>query len=772
MIIIICCSIDFHFSQQPLSRQQAEENISKVIEFSKTHLPTPGFNIDKETLLNSKETPSFEPNILSLLAQLYLCFETRGVCVVNEKAGTTSSNEASNSQLCSKDPKSPDSVKHGLTSGSDQVFQRRSTTSSITVQSQSQHSLHENTSPKAVPGTRLARDLKRNKTIQQLSSHSESALTSCNQRPLTRGDPIISTPNTGTSTAVTNVSVFKPPVRDAVTRKQAAALASFTAQNLKPTLHKLTHAQSSPSIHHSPAPDKAPFRTVSSQDLISASTDELHLREQMLAGGQQCRVSITRGKKGSQQLAPHSNSSSNSNSTTDLHTTSTSRVADVSANCTESWGTMKEHPNVLDRVKPPANRSSREKDVGSDTAIPRPNKEPLQMLQNPSCDKGPQIPENPLPMPVKELLKCSPILPEELEAVHYYLEYGEENGEVTKDAEMRRSYTIDKQHTFASASAAGLPIVNSDDQHNTDNIANSVQIEYSESAYRPVHRTMGISHVSQEDVTYNRSSSGSSSSSGPSVVHLNVFPTNYFKHPPTDRNAIPTNVPPMVQELIEKGQAKSMEILARQAMRKKCEQSMREKVRLIELREQKDNLTIPPKDRSSLSTDIPAVTESSDIQKLATVDNVHRDAPLSSVNVLPSTLKANTDQSKHIVTQPTSQRQELKTNCDEKGDNQQATPPIIPVPCNNTAKKVQQRTLVPGSLSELNFPFSPIISSEPIDHFMSEPDYVPTFQPVGTFAQAPPLDLAIPNPWSQTPKAASQVSTTCMCTLSHLNSTS
>ena len=771
MAIIICCTtlpIDFHFSKQPLSRQQAEENISKVIEFSKARLPSPGFHIDKETLLNSKETPQFEPNILSLLAHLYCCFETRGVGVVDENAGTTSSNEASNS----KDQKNLESVKHSLTSVG---IQRRSTTGCISVKSQSRHSQSTNnllTAPKAVPGARLTRD---HKTIHQLSSHSESALNASNQLPLTKGDPVINTRNTNTSTntnTATNVSVFKPPVRDSVTSKQAAALASFTSHNLNPSLNKLTHTQSSPSIHRLPTPDKAPSRSFSSQDLISASADQLHLREQMLAGGQQCRVSITRRKKGSQQLAPHSNTSSKSNSTTDLHTTSTSRVADVSANCTESWGTMKRHSNVLDQVKPPMNR---DKGIGLDMPIPKPNKEPVQTLQNSSYNKGPQIPDNPLPKPVKELLKCSPILPEELEQVHYYLESGEDNEE---DSELRRSYTIDKRHTFASASAAGLPIVNTENQHNTDKIANTVQIEYSESAYRPVHRNIGISHVSQED---HRSSSGSSSNSGSSVIHLNVFPTNFFKQPPPAHSAVPTNVPPILQELIKKGQANSMEISARQARRRKSEQSMKQRVGrglILELhvREQADNLTTPPNVSSSRPTHVhvPSITESNDIQKLATMDNVQRNVPPSSGNVLTGTLAANNGKSKRTVTQTTSQRQELEVNNDEKGSDEQSSSPL-PVAYNSTAKKVQQQTLVPGSLSELDFPFSPIISSEPVDHVMSEPklhDHVPTLQPLVTFAQAP-LDLAVQengktlhNPWSQAPKATAQVSAIHMCILS------
>lgn len=62
---------DFHFSKQRLSKQQAEENLSKVIEFSNSCLPPPGFHIDKETLVDLKVVHLYKANILSLLAHFF-----------------------------------------------------------------------------------------------------------------------------------------------------------------------------------------------------------------------------------------------------------------------------------------------------------------------------------------------------------------------------------------------------------------------------------------------------------------------------------------------------------------------------------------------------------------------------------------------------------------------------------------------------------------------------------------------------------------------------
>lgn len=250
---------------------------------------------------------------------------------------------------------------------------------------------------------------------QGLSSFSASALVP--------GSKEIQKSNSG----VQSTTVFKAPIRSSLSVSQAAALSHFDRQSMK--LGKGPHTQSSPAIHVSttlPNPPQ-PLR----QDIITASTDNLMIREQMLASKLKRTASNTADSstsiKPKSLMVPYA--SDISGGSNDEFTTS-SPGADVSGNCTSSWNAATtEHFGELQLSE------------GQTPASQPPNTEAVDFNATP-----------PRAVP-KDDIKFSTVSP--LQSLHLQATKSEPQ-EIA-----RRSFTLDKQHTIASANAAGLPIIGS-----------------------------------------------------------------------------------------------------------------------------------------------------------------------------------------------------------------------------------------------------------------------------------------------------------------------
>lgn len=206
---------------------------------------------------------------------------------------------------------------------------------------------------------------------------------------------------------------FNAPLRTSLNMFQSKALATFGKDQL--SLMKGALSQSSPLIQATPAQ----VGSSASSELISISTDNLHIEKQI---GRHVRIR----KKGSmirQQKTPLDVS----------HRSSKPHTSFIDGDCT----------------------SSDNRDV------------PLNALNSGSCSPSPGPPLDKIPSPSPPLVKIprsEAVLP-----VSSAIPVAVESGNLSPAQQVRGSFTLNKQHTYASASAAGLPIIN-DKEKLADNV--------------------------------------------------------------------------------------------------------------------------------------------------------------------------------------------------------------------------------------------------------------------------------------------------------------
>ena len=358
-----------------------------------------------------------------------------------------------------------------------------------------------------------------------LSSFSTSALVN-HHNPATNG----TSPHTSST-------VFNAPIRSSLTAPQAAALASFSKQMQLPGQDKRTT--------HYP-----------NSELITASTENLQIREQMISE----RMSRNH-KQQSVRYNASLSSSSNDTSSIDL---STSGAADVSGNCAESWPPV----NNVNQLPPrPA----------STDANPS---EPVTASTNSDNSKSSAVSQD-LPDPVN----CSSSSPKH--SVQFYVDVSSSNED--RGGETRRSFTVDKWHTIASASAAGLPIISntaserkeppSDDcttSHKVFRDSDGVGAEAVLSDVTHPNKAPDLapkpdritsSHAGRSTEV---SSSESSVTSTPTVVVLNFFhKAERNKSRENKPSSSSSSVPPEILELRQKLKEKEAEIRMLESMREK-----------------------------------------------------------------------------------------------------------------------------------------------------------------------------------------------------------
>lgn len=478
-------SADFYFSSKPLSQTQCLHNLSKARDLFSTHLPISAFHLTPEYLLKFGHSDLLKTNILALLARLFWCFEIRESPSKLTNTSSTSIGTKSSNGNCHQ---------NGQSKGRETLQTSLSNKRSLFRQEQPRS--------RAVPA-RLS-----------LSSYSTSDLLSEHQRiPIAHQSYRLSsfstsallepTPSLGSQTGghlPSSSTVFNPPLRTSLTAPQAAALAGFNyAKQAK--LPKANGRQQ--------------------QEMITASTENLHIREQMMS------EKLARTRRQPVRRNASLSSSSNSTSTSSLQAElSTSGTADVSGNCTESW-----HPpsNEHTHTGPPLSALQHTVNLFQ-TALSGTTNAAL------SCYKQsePGVP-----------LQFSSHPPKR--SVQFYLE----KSSVEEELGVKRSFTLDKHHTMASASAAGLPIISAPQGKKASIIESGLMTK------PPVSNGLSSSERKSSSV----SSSTSSSSSTPTVIHLKLYPRAVaFEEVP---------VPPEIVDLRQQLREREIEIRRQQALLEK-----------------------------------------------------------------------------------------------------------------------------------------------------------------------------------------------------------
>ena len=444
-----------------LPEAQCLHNLKKVREFCSSHLSSPAFHLNPEDLLAFSQSSLLKTNILALLAHLFWSFEVKSpTCGETTAAAQNGVNRQGN--LASK--QSLFKKDHS---------KRNVPPSRCSLSSYSLNDLPSQTQLDTI------------KTVvpslcqHRLSSYSASALLENTHT------------HNGSQELNSGSTVFNAPIRSSLTAPQAAALAGFRYSSEK------------------------------AKELITASTENLHIREQMLSE----RRNWGRGHPVCYAASLNSSGGSSSKSSEEL---STSGGADVSGNCTESWPAT----NVM-------------------STNPGLSSKPPQMLGGKSSEIPPQL--------------CSNTPPK---SSQFYTNLQNED-------EVRRSITLNKHHTVTSASAAGLPIIIShlDDTPDQDEGARATNPV----ALKASNLTTAIAMPPPDEVPQQRSrevsSSTSSTSSTPTVVHLRLHPQATEGKSLVDSTSIPSEIVELRRQL----RCKEVDIRRQQAILEKELEGERQK---------------------------------------------------------------------------------------------------------------------------------------------------------------------------------------------------
>ena len=502
--------LDFHFGEHQLTKQQCLQNLTRAEEIYSSILSPGAFHLSPGEILRWSQSRILDCNIQALLAHLYHCFEVRA----NRQSHIKPLKSSSDSQLTTN--RSHEDT--GSLSRRQNLLRRskllsKGTNNTQKVGSLPQPQLHSFSTSDLNPSRILTSQRKVRPLVvdtqavllnvasnQSLSSFSASALV-----------PDTKEIHKSHSSVQPSTTVFKAPIRSSLSVSQAAALSHFDRLSMK--LGKGPHTQSSPALHVSTTLPNLP--QPSKQDIITASTDNLMIREQMLASKPKRTTSNTANAslKPKSLTVPtqplSSRSASDISGGSDDEFIVSSPGADVSGNCTTSW-----------------NAATTEKTL------------PYGEIQEQDPPYQPPDVEtvdfNARAMPPPHLLQLESE-PQEI---------------------ARRSFTLDKQHTIATASAAGLPIIGSgkdfDHQQVESLSVNHVDTDIKEtpSQLREEEPLVDYSTPSRHHPhIQDKTRSTSSSSSSPTVMCLVVYSDPQDDHAGAEaRGELVPSVPASVVE--------------------------------------------------------------------------------------------------------------------------------------------------------------------------------------------------------------------------------
>ncbi len=515
--------LDFHFGERQLTKQQCLQNLIRAEEIYSSILSPGAFHLSPGEILRWSQSRILDCNIQALLAHLYYCFEIR----TNRKSHTKPLKSSSDSQLNKGHEDSGSlSRRQNLLRRSKLLSKGTNKTQKVGLLPQTQlHSfstsdLNPSMSSRILTSQQKVRALvvdtqavlADGASNQSLSSFSASALV-----------PDIKEFPKSNSSVQSSTTVFKAPIRSSLSVSQAAALSHFDRQSMK--LGKGPHTQSSPALHVSTTLPNPP--QPSKRDIITASTDNLMIREQMLASKPRSTTSNTANSSNSQTpkiltvpIQPlRSHSASDISGGSDDEFTVSTPGADVSGNCTTSW-----------------NAATTEK------TLPYGEVQEQDPPHQPSNLEA--VDFNARAMPVDDTTFGTVPPP-------HLLQMESEPQEIA-----RRSFTLDKQHTIATASAAGLPIIGSGKDFRYHQIeplnVNHVDMDAKETPTRlreeePLadYSTPSKHHPHIQD----KARSTSSSSSSPTVMCLVVYSDPQVDHAVDGRELVPSIPASVVEQL-------------------------------------------------------------------------------------------------------------------------------------------------------------------------------------------------------------------------------
>ena len=514
---------DFYFGERPLTKQQCLQNLNKVEGMYSTLLSPGAFHLSPGEIIKWSQSNILGCNIQALLAHLYYSFE---VCHTSSlhNSSVKSLKSASVSQM--QAIKSHEDI-NGLSK--QQILLRKdkllSKADNTLKTGRIPHSgLHSFSTSDLNPPT-SGRNLVSRRSIrplvgdgQSIGRDSDHSLSSFSASAL-----IVDCKEKSDSGVQSSSTVFKAPIRSSLTASQAATLTKFDRRSIE--LGKGPHTQSSPAIHITttlPDPPKP-----SKRDIITASADNLMIREQMLTK----KLKRTAPKRADSKptkpqnlVMPHQSNSSHSdiNSCSDDEFTTSSPGADVSGNCTASWNAAAVNQQFHD----------------TGTRLTGGQTLPCTPLET-DPPNFPGTPSRPVPPDVK-FSTVPPLYSLQLQAV-----------KPEAQEEMKRSFTLDKQHTIATASAAGLPIIGKDYNLNETEPISQVHINPSEP---PSQTTRGEPHLnhsspSKQPHVQDKPSSISSSTSSPTMMCLDFYSELQANSTSSEKSPTPTVPASIVEQL-------------------------------------------------------------------------------------------------------------------------------------------------------------------------------------------------------------------------------
>lgn len=415
--IVLCTyHLDFNINGHALSQKKILENLKFVHNYCSTHLPAPGFHLDPNQLIDWGQSGLLNTNILVLLAHLFHCFEVKGqknasvTCAASNSASVSVSHQQSRSSLqCSitgaiSKPVT-DSLRKPLSHGLRNSLQSQSAEAFLAAEVSSRNSL-----------------------IYEQSD----------------GDSTVKA--TSQSSLDSNSRTFKAPLRTSLNVFQSKALTAFSKE--QHSLMKGALSQSSPLLSVQAAPMPHALVPLAKSQLISASSDNLNIQQQVRDVRTRKRevshshlrnplgLSHSRSKPGgTMQIDSTDGAQFDEHAwiVSDQHTGATSDQQAEIISDQQAGGTSDQQAEII---------SDQQAGIVSDQqtgVIPDGGDE------NKPGSISDAVVDSSDTLPIAQKMK-SPA------------------------SQVRGSFTLNKQHTYASASAAGLPIINDNDKPSSANV--------------------------------------------------------------------------------------------------------------------------------------------------------------------------------------------------------------------------------------------------------------------------------------------------------------
>lgn len=392
--------LDVYINDRSLPRKKILKNLQFVHDFCSTHLPAPGFHLSPKDLVEWGQSGLLNANILALLAHLFDCFEVKELEPSLKKSSSFITQQPCAANVTYSNPYLNPLAhqKISLHSASEGAI-NKILNDPVAVLRQAPppppppHPLQSHSAGTLLAPPPKSRPAEGN--VQGRKSTVSSDSSSFSSSVLAREESGFHT-SLHSSSSSSNSRVFQAPLRTSLSIAQSRALATFGKEYYP--LTKGAHSRSSPLMRVQVAPTATSANPSSHGNLISVSTDNLNIQNQIKNGRGENRGSIM-----SQPM----------------------RVS---------------HRGVRDTAEPsrfsegvfPSDTDGKLVTSDSDASTDTPGPIPISSMSSGE---------------ILNILPTSRSLELPLPA-----------------SQVRESFTLSKQHTYASASAAGLPIISDEEK--------------------------------------------------------------------------------------------------------------------------------------------------------------------------------------------------------------------------------------------------------------------------------------------------------------------